>query len=175
MTFVPDGEPTLDENLSEARHIVSARYTDGHYHQRLADRQGGRPEDLAGFDLVSLKVDSVLPGTWLRSTARTPHWTWKPSWRSLRFARDFEGILLTETCRTGLKRHRGKPQRHGGAYRQAESPLCLCLDTHQATRAEVGEAPRAAIAPEGLQYLLGACGASGTAHGVRGQRLRFNG
>lgn len=99
VTFVPDGEPTLDENLSEARHIVSAHGipTAIITNASLTGREDVR-RDLAGFDLVSLKVDSVLPGTWLKVNGPHPSLDLEAILGgSLRFARDFEGILLTET------------------------------------------------------------------------------
>lgn len=99
VTFVPDGEPTLDENLSEARRIVkqfgfpTAIITNA----SLMGKDEVR-EDLAGFDLVSLKVDSAIPEVWLHIDR--PH----PSLQldailegSLVFARNYKGKLLTET------------------------------------------------------------------------------
>ena len=99
VTFVPDGEPTLDENLSEARHIVSAHGipTAIITNASLIGREDVQ-RDLAGFDLVSLKIDSVLPGTWLKVNGPHPSLDLEAILEgSLQFARDFKGILLTET------------------------------------------------------------------------------
>ena len=99
VTLVPDGEPTLDINLG-----------------RLLDglREFGPPaavitnssllwdarvrEELARADLVSLKVDSVVPGTW--KAIDRPHG--RLEIREildgiLEFSRHYGGRLLTET------------------------------------------------------------------------------
>jgi wyosine [tRNA(Phe)-imidazoG37] synthetase (radical SAM superfamily) len=99
LTFVPDGEPTLDVNLGLTIDLLKpfgikiAVITNG----SLLYLQDVR-EELARADLVSIKVDSVEEGVWRRVN--------RPS-RSLRlsvildgmleFAGSFKGELITET------------------------------------------------------------------------------
>jgi len=99
LTFVPDGEPTLDLNLGveiellREMEIPIAILTNGSLLQRADVR-----EDLLKADLVSVKVDAVDEDLW-RKIDR-PH-------RSLdideilngiiRFSREFKGRLITET------------------------------------------------------------------------------
>jgi wyosine [tRNA(Phe)-imidazoG37] synthetase (radical SAM superfamily) len=99
LSFVPDGEPTLDENLGatigslRTLGIPVAVITNG----SLLDREDVRA-DLARADWVSLKVDTAHERTWRR--INRPH-------RGLRlgrlldgmraFAATFNGVLTTET------------------------------------------------------------------------------
>jgi len=99
LTFVPDGEPTLDLNLGEAVRWVGelgmpvAVITNG----SLLGRADVRAE-LAGAAWVSVKVDTVDPVVWRR--LNRPH-------RELaldtvlegirRFAQEYEGTLVSET------------------------------------------------------------------------------
>jgi len=99
LTFVPDGEPTLDSEIGREIELVRltgikvAVITNG----SLMGRDDVRAE-LMRADWVSVKVDSVTERTWRR--VNRPH-------RSLqlermldgmqRFARDFSGTLVTET------------------------------------------------------------------------------
>ncbi len=99
LTFVPDGEPTLDVNLG--RSVVSLRSLSIPVavitNSSLVWQEGVR-EDLSKADWVSLKVDSALEPTWRR--INRPH-------RSLRlaaildgmlsFAQSYKGMLVTET------------------------------------------------------------------------------
>jgi wyosine [tRNA(Phe)-imidazoG37] synthetase (radical SAM superfamily) len=68
LSFVPDGEPTLDINLGKIierirpLHIKIAVITNG----SLIDRKDVR-EDLQKADLVSLKVDAATRKKWLRT------------------------------------------------------------------------------------------------------------
>ena len=99
LTFVPDGEPTLDVNLGKEIEMLRpmglrvAVLTNA----SLIDRADVR-EDLAKADLVSLKVDAVSEPFWHR--VNRPH-------RSLSllgilggmrdFSRSFKGQLISET------------------------------------------------------------------------------
>jgi len=99
LTFVPDGEPTLDANLGQEAALLRslsipiAVITNG----SLVWREDVR-EDLSGADWVSLKVDSVLEPIWRRINRPV---------RSLRlsaildgmlsFAESYRGRLMTET------------------------------------------------------------------------------
>ena len=99
LTFVPDGEPTLDQALGEeiARlkplGIRIAVITNASLIQRADVRR-----DLAKADLVSLKVDSVSEAAWRR--VNRPHGHLKLTDiidGMLTFARAFTGEILTET------------------------------------------------------------------------------
>ncbi len=99
VTFVPNGEPTLDINLGDEIRMVRglgvpvAVLTNA----SLLWDEGVRA-DLAEADLVSVKVDAVSEGVWRR--VNRPH----PSLRLpkvleglLEFAREYGGTLITET------------------------------------------------------------------------------
>ena len=99
LTFVPDGEPTLDVNLGREIELLQplgvpiAVITNG----SLIWREDVR-EDLAGADWVSLKVDAVREPIW-RHTDR-PHGSLRIEAileGMLAFARSYEGTLVTET------------------------------------------------------------------------------
>jgi wyosine [tRNA(Phe)-imidazoG37] synthetase (radical SAM superfamily) len=99
ITFVSEGEPTLDSSLGKSIMLLSklgikiAVITNA----SLIWREDVR-RDLQKADWVSIKVDATTPGVWTR--VNRPH-------RSLRldmilegiisFARSFEGVLTTET------------------------------------------------------------------------------
>ncbi len=99
LTFVPNGEPTLDSNLGReismlrAASIPIAVITNGSLMNRESVRQA-----VSAADWVSLKIDAIDQEIW-RSINR-PH-------RSIclnevlqgmrRFAADFQGTLVTET------------------------------------------------------------------------------
>jgi len=99
LTFVPDGEPTLDENLGvqidllQELRVPIAILTNS----SLLWREDVR-EDLLKLDLVSLKVDAVSERVWRRLN--------RPE-KSLRlenildgileFSKEFKGKLITET------------------------------------------------------------------------------
>ncbi len=99
LTFVPDGEPTLDINLGREVELLRtlqlpiAIISNG----SLAWREDVR-RDLAAMDWVSLKIDTARQQTWKR--VNRPH-------RALdltqvlegmrAFAREFAGRLVTET------------------------------------------------------------------------------
>lgn len=99
LTFVPDGEPTLDVNIGEEIEALKplgieiAVITNASLLWRSEVRKR-----LLGADWVSVKVDSVQTGTWRR--VNRPH-------RSLvleeildgvrTFAEEFNGTLCTET------------------------------------------------------------------------------
>ncbi len=99
MTFVPDGEPTLDVNLGEEIDILKglgvriAVITNG----SLLWREDVR-KDLLKADWVSLKVDAVDEETWRR--INRPHKSLKLETilqGILKFAKSFQGELTTET------------------------------------------------------------------------------
>lgn len=99
LTFVPDGEPTLDINLEPVIErlkplgIKIAVITNGSLLWRADVRAA-----LAQADWISVKVDAVRPGLWRR--INRPH---RRLWLSivleglLTFADDYQGELATET------------------------------------------------------------------------------
>ena len=99
LTFVPDGEPTLDANLGEEREMLKsfniplAILTNS----SLIWREDVR-NDLLKLDFVSLKLDAVTEALW-RKVDR-PHKTLKLDKileGILEFRRDFKGKIVTET------------------------------------------------------------------------------
>jgi wyosine [tRNA(Phe)-imidazoG37] synthetase (radical SAM superfamily) len=99
LTFVPDGEPTLDANLGREIELLSslgikiAVITNGSL-TWLRDVR----DDLMKVDWVSLKVDSTWEEVW-RSLDR-PYGTLQLSsilGGMLEFARAYPGVLVTET------------------------------------------------------------------------------
>lgn len=99
LTFVPDGEPTLDVSLGaeierlKALHLPVAVITNA----SLISRQDVR-DALMGADWVSLKVDAVNEHTWRR--VNRPHGSLKLAAimeGAIRFAREYGGRLVTET------------------------------------------------------------------------------
>jgi len=99
LTFVPDGEPTLDINLG--REIAMLKPLDIKIavisNASLIWRDDVR-EDLAQADWVSLKVDAASETTWRR--VDRPHGKLnlaKIQEGMLQFAAHYEGALMTET------------------------------------------------------------------------------
>jgi wyosine [tRNA(Phe)-imidazoG37] synthetase (radical SAM superfamily) len=99
LTFVPDGEPTLDANLGESIRalrplgIPIAVISNG----ALIDRKDVQA-DLAEADWVSLKVDAVSEELWRRINRPHGHLRLQPILDGMHaFAADFTGVLTTET------------------------------------------------------------------------------
>jgi len=99
VTFVPDGEPTLDANLGEEIDILKglkvrvAVITNGSLLWREEVRQ-----NVLKADWVSLKVDAVREETWRRIDRPHQSLTLEPILEGmLKFAETFEGELTTET------------------------------------------------------------------------------
>jgi len=99
ITFVPDGEPTLDTNLSKEVELIKefkipiAIITNS----SLMWREDVRA-DLLEFDLVSLKIDAVSEGIWKK--INKPHKDLrlvKILEGILEFGKEFKGKILTET------------------------------------------------------------------------------
>lgn len=99
LTFVPDGEPTLDINLGQEIELMKnlgipiAVITNA----SLIWRQDVRG-DLMEADWVSLKVDAVEEGIWQRVSRPQGRLTLAPILEgSLEFAQAYDGDLVTET------------------------------------------------------------------------------
>ena len=99
LSFVPDGEPTLDSNLGtiiehiRPLDIKIAVITNG----SLIDRKDVR-EDLQKADLISLKIDAARRKTWLKTDR--PHKSLDLQVildGMLEFKAAFKGVIITET------------------------------------------------------------------------------
>ncbi len=98
ITFVPNGEPTLDANLGKTAEMLKdfgkvAIITNS----SLIWREDVK-EDLMNFDLVSFKVDAVNEITW--KSINRPHKSLKLSpilENLIDFRQDFKGKVITET------------------------------------------------------------------------------
>ncbi len=99
LTFVPDGEPTLDINLGRAIELLRPLGI------RIAVISNSSllwqedvREELALADCVSLKVDSVAEKTWRKINRPDPHLDLPAILEgALAFSREYEGELITET------------------------------------------------------------------------------
>ncbi len=103
VSFVPDGEPTLDARLGEAIAAVKRRglpvavITNG----SLMDRREVR-DDLLQADIVSVKIDAVDEAIWRRIDMPAPRLVLADILAGVRaFAALFAGKLLTETMLVG--------------------------------------------------------------------------
>jgi len=99
LSFVPDGEPTLDSNLGKIierirpLNIKIAVITNG----SLINRKDVR-EDLQKADLVSLKLDAATRKTWLRTDRPYKSLDLKAILDGmLEFKAIFQGEIITET------------------------------------------------------------------------------
>ncbi len=99
LTFVPDGEPTLDENLGKAVMLLKeSKIPVGVITNSSLLWRGDVREELARADWVSVKVDAVQEPIWRQ--INRPHKALNFS--SIlegtgEFARAFKGTLVTET------------------------------------------------------------------------------
>jgi len=100
ITFVPSGEPTLDINLGLTAKLIKDRVNTPLAvltNASLAWMEDVRC-DLEVFDLVCVKVDSVVEGTWRRINRPHPQLKLKRVLEGVkRFAREYPGTLITET------------------------------------------------------------------------------
>ncbi len=98
ITFVPDGEPTLDINLgAEIELLKSFGRVAVITNSSLLFREDVRA-DLAKADLVSLKVDAVDVKLWKRINRPHPSLKLDEILRGVeKFAEEYEGVIITET------------------------------------------------------------------------------
>lgn len=103
VTFVPDGEPTLDANLGREISLLKglgkpvAVLTNA----SLLWREDVR-EDLAGADFVSVKVDAVEEGLWRRVNRPSRELSLEKVLEGVSvFAEEFKGTLVSETMLVG--------------------------------------------------------------------------
>jgi wyosine [tRNA(Phe)-imidazoG37] synthetase (radical SAM superfamily) len=99
LTFVPDGEPTLDARLGIAISLLrKLKIPIAVLTNASLLWQSDVRRDLLGADLVSLKVDAVSQGLWRRIDS--PHRNLKLQTileGILEFAEEFEGTITSET------------------------------------------------------------------------------
>ena len=99
LAFVPDGEPTLDSGLGEE--IDHLRHSDSRIAVITNSSLLWMPhvrEDLSKADLVSVKIDTVLPDVWHRMDRPHKKLDLMKIMDGIRhFAGSFEGELITET------------------------------------------------------------------------------
>ena len=99
LTFVPDGESTLDINLGEeVRQLKELGIPQAIIsNSSLIDHEDVRRE-LMELDLVSLKVDSVIRDTWKKINKPHSRIDLNKVLEGLQiFAREYKGKLITET------------------------------------------------------------------------------
>ena len=100
ITFVPDGEPTLDESLGE--HVKAIKELSDKpiailTNSTLISNEDVR-EDLMKFDLVSIKLDASSEKVWKRINRPHPSLNLREILDGMRnFRRDFSGKLISET------------------------------------------------------------------------------
>jgi wyosine [tRNA(Phe)-imidazoG37] synthetase (radical SAM superfamily) len=99
MTFVPDGEPTLDVNLGRTIGLLkSLGYPVGVISNASLMADPSVHDDLAAADWVSLKVDAVADGVWRKIDRPHGKLELAPILEGIRtFSRIFQGRLVTET------------------------------------------------------------------------------
>ena len=99
ITFVPDGEPTLDVDLGRSIELISdlGINTAVITNSSLMSRQDVR-DDLSLADLVSLKVDTVDDMTWRKINRPHGDISLEGILEGIRsFSKEFNGTLETET------------------------------------------------------------------------------
>ncbi len=100
VTFVPNGEPTLDVNLGKAVKLLRERIDKPIgiiTNSSLIYREDVR-EDLLLFDTVSLKVDAVSENIWKRINRPHPKLVLSDILDGIRmFSKNYHGKLLIET------------------------------------------------------------------------------
>lgn len=99
VTFVPDGEPTLDANLGRIiRLLKPLGYPVGVISNASLMAEPTVRDDLAQADWVSLKVDAAVEGVWRKIDRPYGRLRLGPILDGIRaFRHDFKGRLVTET------------------------------------------------------------------------------
>jgi wyosine [tRNA(Phe)-imidazoG37] synthetase (radical SAM superfamily) len=99
ITFVPDGEPTLDINLGREAYLLKsldiplAIITNS----SLVDNDKVR-EDLMNFDLISLKIDAVTEENWRNINRPDPRLNLNSIKQGIvELSSEYKGKLITET------------------------------------------------------------------------------
>lgn len=99
LTFVPDGEPTLDLNLKEEIHLVrELGFPVAIISNASLIWQEEVRDAIREADLVSLKVDAATERAWRRINRPHRSLSFERIQEGMRtFAKGFQGMLLTET------------------------------------------------------------------------------
>lgn len=99
VSFVPDGEPTLDENLGKSIDRVKKLGVRAAVISNASlITRGDVREDLGRADWVSLKVDSALPRVWRRVDRPHPKLNLEAILEGiLAFSQSYTGKLVTES------------------------------------------------------------------------------
>jgi wyosine [tRNA(Phe)-imidazoG37] synthetase (radical SAM superfamily) len=103
ITFVPNGEPTLDANLgAHIRALASLGIPVAVITNASLLWMPDVRSDLAAADLVSVKVDTARPDTWARLNRPHGDLDFETVLGGIRtFARNFGGTLISETMLVG--------------------------------------------------------------------------
>lgn len=100
LTFVPDGEPTLDANLGEEISLLKRiRISIAVLTNASLIWQDNVKEDLLGANLVSLKVDAVSEDLWRKINRPYKSLKLNAILEGVRdFAKEFKGTIISEPC-----------------------------------------------------------------------------
>ncbi|NPA99464.1 MAG: radical SAM protein [Crenarchaeota archaeon] len=103
VTFVPNGEPSLDINIGrEARAIRDAGLRTAVISNGSLLWMEDVRSDLGVFDLVSVKVDAVTPRLWRMINRPHPYLEIKEIIEGIKqFSHGYRGVLITETMLVG--------------------------------------------------------------------------
>jgi wyosine [tRNA(Phe)-imidazoG37] synthetase (radical SAM superfamily) len=99
LTFVPDGEPTLDQNLGHSLELLKRfKIKTAVITNSSLIWDGAVRQDLAIADWVSVKIDSVIPDTWKKINRPYGRLSLRSILQGLLdFSTIFKGQLVTET------------------------------------------------------------------------------
>ncbi|NPA99185.1 MAG: radical SAM protein [Crenarchaeota archaeon] len=103
VTFVPNGEPSLDINIGrEAQAIKEAGLRTAVISNGSLLWMEDVRSDLSVFDLVSVKVDAVTPRLWRMINRPHPDLEIKKIIEGIKqFSNEYRGVLITETMLLG--------------------------------------------------------------------------
>jgi wyosine [tRNA(Phe)-imidazoG37] synthetase (radical SAM superfamily) len=143
ITFVPDGEPTLDIHLGEEIRTLKrlgipiAVITNG----SLLWRQEVRA-DLAAADVVSVKVDATQELTWRRVNRPSPRLSLDRVLDGIReFAGEYPGGLLTETMLVAGVNDDATTVEEVATFLEPLAPRCAYVAVPTRPPAECGVVP----------------------------------
>ncbi len=98
ITFVPDGEPTLDINLGAEIQLLKRLGRVAVITNSSLIFRGDVRADLSGANLISLKIDAVDQELWKRINRPHPSLKLDEILRGMeKFSEEYEGTLITET------------------------------------------------------------------------------
>jgi len=99
LTFVPDGEPTLDKNIGKHIELIkSLNFKVAVITNSSLLWKKEIKNDLIGADCVSIKIDSVNKDVWKKINRPNRHLKFNKVLSGIKdFSEDFNGELITET------------------------------------------------------------------------------